>query len=101
MFVFTLGKAGFCEGRLQVERTLFTLTHFWYIRNRAKETWTFHKARRFQMRVNMVCYCMEVTEAKIIEHVAVRRCCSTLADIQRHTGANTGTECETKNPGGV
>lgn len=39
-----------------------------------------------------VCYCKNVTEAEIIEHVAFQKCCSTIQDIQQHTGANTGTE---------
>lgn len=49
----------------------------------------------------IVCYCKNVTEAEIIEHVANRRCCSTIEDIQKHTGANTGAECHTKNPAGT
>ncbi len=47
-----------------------------------------------------VCYCANVTEEEILQHVAVTQCCSTLEDIQRHTGANTGCECLTKNPTG-
>ncbi len=47
-----------------------------------------------------VCYCANVTDEEIIHHVAVLRCCSTLEDIQRHTGANLGCECLTKNPAG-
>lgn len=49
----------------------------------------------------IVCYCKNVTEADIIEHVAVRKCCSTIEDIQTHTGANTGTQCHEKNPAGI
>ena len=49
----------------------------------------------------IVCYCKHVTEQEIIDHVAIRRCCSTLAEVQVHTGANTGTECGIKNPGGI
>lgn len=52
-------------------------------------------------KLTIVCYCKNVTEEEIIEHVAVRKCCSSLEDIQRHTGANTGTECHIKNPAGV
>jgi len=48
-----------------------------------------------------VCYCKKVTEAEIIDHVAVQKCCSTIEDIQKHTGANTGSECHTKNPAGT
>lgn len=47
-----------------------------------------------------VCYCANVTEEEILHHVAVAKCCSTLEDIKRHTGANTGCECLTKNPAG-
>lgn len=46
----------------------------------------------------IICYCKNVTEAEIIEHVASKRCCSTLEDIQAHTGANTGSQCHSKNP---
>ncbi len=47
-----------------------------------------------------VCYCANVTEEEILHHVVVAQCCSTLEDIKRHTGANTGCECLTKNPAG-
>lgn len=47
-----------------------------------------------------VCYCLNVTDEEILRHVAVEKCCSTLEDIQKHTGANTGKECLTKNPAG-
>lgn len=53
------------------------------------------------IKPTVVCYCKNVTEQDIVEHVAVWGCCSTLADIQAHTGANTGTECSKKNPGGT
>jgi len=48
-----------------------------------------------------VCYCRHVTAADILDHVAVRRCCDNLADIQQHTGANTGRDCLTMNPAGT
>lgn len=48
-----------------------------------------------------VCYCKHVTEAEIIEHVAVRKCCQDINDIQEHTGANTGKKCVTENPAGT
>lgn len=47
-----------------------------------------------------ICYCANVTEEEILHHVAEIQCCSTLDDIKRHTGANTGCECLTKNPAG-
>jgi len=48
-----------------------------------------------------ICYCANVTEEEILHHVAVAQCCSTFEDIKRHTGANTGCECLTKNPAGT
>ncbi|MCL6635042.1 MAG: (2Fe-2S)-binding protein [Peptococcaceae bacterium] len=48
-----------------------------------------------------VCYCKGVTEADIVEHISVRRCCRDIKDIQEHTGANTGKECLIKNPAGT
>lgn len=48
-----------------------------------------------------ICYCRNVTDADIVRHVALWKCCRTLEDIQAHTGANTGRECLTKNPGGT
>lgn len=48
-----------------------------------------------------VCYCKGITTADIFEHVAVRSCCKNIKDIQLHTGANTGSECLTKNPAGT
>ncbi len=46
-----------------------------------------------------VCYCKNVTEQDISDHI-LHKCCNTLKDIQNHTGANTGKECLTKNPTG-
>lgn len=48
-----------------------------------------------------VCYCRNVSADDIVRHVAVLRCCDTLQDIQKHTGANTGKDCLTKNPAGT
>ncbi|AHF07219.1 (2Fe-2S)-binding protein [Desulfitobacterium metallireducens DSM 15288] len=48
-----------------------------------------------------ICYCANVTEEEILHHVAVAQCCSTLDDIKKHTGANTGCDCLTKNPAGL
>ena len=47
-----------------------------------------------------ICYCAKVTDEEILFHVAVAKCCSSLEDIKKHTGANTGRECLTKNPAG-
>lgn len=48
-----------------------------------------------------VCYCKNVTAKDIIDHIAVLGCCQNIEDIQRHTGANTGRDCLTKNPAGT
>ncbi len=48
----------------------------------------------------IICYCRNVSEEEIINHVAYMKCCSTIEDIQRHTGANTGNQCRVKNPSG-
>lgn len=47
-----------------------------------------------------ICYCQNVTDLEIWEHIAISCCCANLDDIQAHTGANTGCECKTKNPSG-
>lgn len=47
-----------------------------------------------------VCYCRNVTDEEIVNHI-VSGCCKDINDIQRHTGANTGKECVTKNPAGT
>lgn len=47
-----------------------------------------------------ICYCANVTEEEILYHVVVAKCCTTLDDIKKHTGANSGCECLTKNPAG-
>ena len=51
--------------------------------------------------MGLVCYCKNVTEEDIIDHVANWRCCSSIEDIQRHTGANTGDRCAVMNPSGA
>lgn len=48
-----------------------------------------------------VCYCKNVSKDEIYNHIAVRKCCEDLKNIQEHTGANTGRECLTKNPAGT
>lgn len=47
-----------------------------------------------------ICYCKSVTDQDIIDHIVIRKCCSSLKDIQKHTGANTGKQCLIKNPTG-
>lgn len=48
-----------------------------------------------------ICYCKNVTEKDIIDHIVAQGCCEDLKDIQEHTGANTGKECLIKNPAGT
>ncbi len=47
-----------------------------------------------------VCYCMNVTEAQIVEEIQVKRCCDSLEDIKRYTKADTGKLCHVTNPAG-
>ena len=51
--------------------------------------------------MGLVCYCLNVTEEEIIDHVAIKQCCSSIEDIQNHTGANTGDRCYELNPSGT
>ncbi|MGI9860288.1 (2Fe-2S)-binding protein [Moorella naiadis] len=48
-----------------------------------------------------ICYCKNVIDKEILHHIVTRQCCHNLKDIQKHTGANTGHECLTKNPAGT
>lgn len=47
-----------------------------------------------------VCYCLRVTEGRIVEEVAVKRCCRTLDDVAGATGALLGKACHMVNPSG-
>lgn len=47
-----------------------------------------------------VCYCMNVTEAQILEEIQVKRCCDSLEDIKQYTKARTGKLCHVTNPAG-
>lgn len=47
-----------------------------------------------------VCYCMNVTEAQIVEEIQVKRCCTSLEDIKNYTQARTGKLCHVTNPAG-
>jgi hypothetical protein len=46
------------------------------------------------------CYCLNVSERRILEEVLVKQCCTGLDEIKKYTGANTGKECHLKNPQG-
>lgn len=47
-----------------------------------------------------VCYCMNVTEAQLVEEIQVKRCCDSLEDIKQYTKARTGKLCHVTNPAG-
>lgn len=47
-----------------------------------------------------VCYCMNVTDAQIVEEIQVKRCCDSLEDIKEYTKARTGKLCHVTNPAG-
>lgn len=47
-----------------------------------------------------ICYCKDISDEDIMNHIVDRQCCADIEDIQLHTGANTGKECLTKNPAG-
>jgi 5-methylcytosine-specific restriction endonuclease McrA len=47
-----------------------------------------------------ICYCKNVTDEDILDHIVNKQCCKNIEDIQLHLGANTGKECLTKNPTG-
>ncbi|WP_258360495.1 (2Fe-2S)-binding protein [Moorella sulfitireducens] len=49
----------------------------------------------------IICYCYNVTDQEILEHIVHRQCCHSLQDVREHTGANAGHECLTKNPAGT
>ena len=57
--------------------------------------------QRGVIEMGLVCYCKNVTEEEIIDHVAIKQCCSSIEDIQRHTRANTGNQCKVMNPSGA
>ncbi len=47
-----------------------------------------------------VCYCIGVLAETIRHEILVRRCCDSLKDIQKYTGARTGKWCHVTNPSG-
>lgn len=47
-----------------------------------------------------VCYCLKVDERTVLREVIEKSCCTTLEDVQRMTGANTGKACHVTNPSG-
>lgn len=49
----------------------------------------------------IICYCNNVTDKEILDHLVSYQCCHNLKEIREHTGANAGHECLTKNPAGT
>ena len=47
-----------------------------------------------------ICYCLLVTEEQIADEILNKKCCDSLADIERYTRAGTGKWCLTTNPSG-
>jgi len=47
-----------------------------------------------------ICYCLNVLEHRILDEILVNKCCTTLEDIKRYTGARTGKFCHITNPSG-
>ena len=47
-----------------------------------------------------ICYCLNVLEHRILDEIVVKRCCTSLADIQKFTRARTGRLCHITNPSG-
>lgn len=47
-----------------------------------------------------ICYCLNVLEHKIIDEIVIKKCCSSLEDIKKYTGARTGKLCHIRNPSG-
>ncbi len=48
-----------------------------------------------------ICYCLGVTEERLLEEVVEKRCCDSFQDVERFTRAGTGKWCLTTNPSGV
>lgn len=48
----------------------------------------------------VVCYCLRVTEGRVVEEIAVKRCCRTVDEVADATGALLGKACHIMNPSG-
>lgn len=55
---------------------------------------------KFAGPASTVCYCLRVTEGRIMEEVAIKRCCRTLDQVAETTGALLGKACHIVNPSG-
>ena len=47
-----------------------------------------------------ICYCLNVLEHRILDEILINKCCTTLEDIKKYTGARTGKLCHITNPSG-
>ncbi len=47
-----------------------------------------------------VCYCLRVSEGRVVEEIAVKGCCRTLDEVADATGALLGKACHIVNPSG-
>jgi NAD(P)H-nitrite reductase large subunit len=54
---------------------------------------------KWQSNEEMICYCQNVSKKEIV--AAIENGASSLADVQRITGAGTGSRCKELNPKGV
>ncbi len=48
-----------------------------------------------------ICYCLGITQERLLEEVVEKRCCDSFQDVERFTRAGTGKWCLTTNPSGV
>ena len=47
-----------------------------------------------------ICYCLNVLEHRILDEILDKKCCTSLEDIKKYTGARTGKLCHITNPSG-
>ncbi|HKZ43166.1 MAG TPA: hypothetical protein VJ044_19570, partial [Candidatus Hodarchaeales archaeon] len=47
-----------------------------------------------------ICYCLNVLEHKILDEILIKKCCTSLEDVKKYTGARTGKFCHITNPSG-
>ena len=47
-----------------------------------------------------ICYCLNVLEHRILDEILVKKCCTSLEDVKKYTGARTGKFCHIYNPSG-
>jgi hypothetical protein len=47
-----------------------------------------------------MCYCTGILEEQVLYELLIKKCCDSLQDIQKYTGANQGKNCKISNPTG-